>query len=118
MTVTQAILVLAAAGVAMDEVRILFSGVGVLFLILGNYLPKTRQNWLMGIRTPWTLSDERVWDKTHRFAGPLFMAAGMAVLWSALFAPLAWRVPVLIVAVLAACFASYAYSYFASRGLR
>jgi len=47
----------------------------LLFLILGNYLPKTRSNWFFGIRTPWTLSSEEAWIKTHRIAGRLFILA-------------------------------------------
>jgi len=118
MTATQAMLVLSEAGMAMDQVRIAFSGVGLLFIILGNYMPKMRRNWLMGIRTPWTLADERVWDKTHRFAGPLFMLGGLITLGGALFAPADWRAPILIGAVLSVCFASYAYSYFTAKHLR
>jgi uncharacterized membrane protein len=117
MTATQAMLVLSEAGVAMDQVQISFSGVGLLFIILGNYMPKMRKNWLMGIRTPWTLSDERVWDKTHRFAGPLFMLSGFLTLGGALFAPADWRVPILVVAVLSVCFASYIYSWITSKRL-
>ncbi len=81
-------------------------------------MPKMRRNWLMGIRTPWTLSDERVWDKTHRFAGPLFMLGGLITLGGALFAPADWRVPILMIAVLSVCFASYIYSYIAAKRLR
>ena len=52
----------------------------LLLAVLGNYLPKTRYNYVMGVRTPWTLSDERVWDQTHRLAGPLMMAGGVVVM--------------------------------------
>ncbi|MDO5418235.1 MAG: SdpI family protein [Lachnospiraceae bacterium] len=50
--------------------------IGVIFLAVGNYLPKCRQNYTVGIKLPWTLSDEDNWNKTHRLSGKLFMLAG------------------------------------------
>lgn len=55
--------------------------VGVLFLIIGNYLPKTKQNDTMGLRLPWTLASEENWNHTHRVAG--FVWAGMGLLLTA-----------------------------------
>lgn len=52
-------------------------GVGFLLMVLGNYLGKVQPNWFMGIRTPWTLSSEKVWRKTNRTAGWLFVLAGL-----------------------------------------
>ena len=49
----------------------------VLLIVVGNYLPKTRQNSFIGIRTPRTLSDEAVWNKVHRLAGFVWMVAGI-----------------------------------------
>ena len=67
--------------VASNEfVRLVIAGTGVLFIVLGNYLPKTRQNWFLGIRTPWTLSSEYTWEKTHRLAGRLFVLVGFVCL--------------------------------------
>ena len=117
LTVTHALLVFRAAGLGIDETRVILSAVGILFMIIGNYLPKTRRNWLMGVRTPWTLSDERVWDKTHRFAGPLFMLCGAVVVVAAFVVPITWRVAVLIVAVAIPAAASVVYSYLAARKL-
>lgn len=53
-----------------------FAGVGVLTIILGNYLPKSRQNYSIGIKLPWTLSNEENWNKTHRMAGKLWIICG------------------------------------------
>ena len=61
-------------------VRFIIAGTAILFIIKGNYLPKTRQNWFLGIRTPWTLSSAYVWERTHRLAGRLFMLAGLIFL--------------------------------------
>ncbi len=52
---------------------------GVLFMIVGNYLPKSRQNYTFGIKLPWTLNDEENWNKTHRFAGKVWVLCGVLV---------------------------------------
>ncbi|MEW5323478.1 SdpI family protein [Geobacillus thermoleovorans] len=52
-------------------------GVGALFIVLGNYMPKIKHNYFVGIRTPWTLESETVWNKTHRFGGKVFIAMGI-----------------------------------------
>lgn len=50
---------------------------GIVMIFFGNYLPKTKSNYSFGIRTPWTLADDDIWRKTHRFAGVLFMLIGV-----------------------------------------
>ncbi|HEY3798213.1 MAG TPA: SdpI family protein [Caulobacteraceae bacterium] len=60
-----------------DVIRWLFVSIGVLFAVVGNLLGKVRRNRLIGIRTPWTLRDPRVWDKTHRFTGRLMVLGGL-----------------------------------------
>lgn len=56
---------------------------GALFVFMGNLLPRIRPNWFMGIRTPWTLSSERVWRKTHRIGGYAFTIAGLVFIATA-----------------------------------
>ena len=53
---------------------------GALFVSLGNVLGKIRPNWLVGIRTPWTMSSKLAWSKTHRVGGWLFVALGVAII--------------------------------------
>jgi uncharacterized membrane protein len=53
---------------------------GVLLLTIGNYLGKARQNSVFGIRTPWTLADATVWDKTHRFTGRGMVLGGLVLI--------------------------------------
>lgn len=53
---------------------------GIIFIILGNYLPKTHRNHTIGIRIPWTLSDDKNWHKTHRIAGKLWVLGGLIIL--------------------------------------
>src|SRR3990172_9478163 len=51
--------------------------IGVLFIFIGNLMRKAKRNWFIGIRTPWTLSSDRVWDETHRIGSVLFMISGV-----------------------------------------
>ncbi len=53
---------------------------GILFLVIGNYLPKIKQNYVVGIRLPWTLADEDNWNKTHRLAGKIWVLGSLAIL--------------------------------------
>jgi uncharacterized membrane protein len=50
---------------------------GVTFLYIGNYMPKCKQNFTLGIKLPWTLNSEANWNATHRLAGKVWMAAGV-----------------------------------------
>ena len=58
---------------------------GVLFLVLGFILPKCKQNYTIGIKLPWTLHDEKNWDKTHKLAGKLWICGGIIMIVSGLF---------------------------------
>ena len=51
--------------------------VGVLFVLIGNYLPKTKQSYTMGIKLPWTLNSEENWNRTHRLGGFLWVIGGL-----------------------------------------
>ena len=88
---------------------------GALFVIIGNYLPKCRQTYTIGIRIPWTLNDEDNWNYTHRFGGWVWTAAGLLVI---LFAFLGWLVaviPVIAGMVILPCAASFLYYWRHSR---
>lgn len=56
-----------------------------LFLLIGNYLGKVRPNYFLGIRTPWTLENEEVWIKTHRFGGKLWVIGSVVMLLLSFF---------------------------------
>ena len=58
---------------------------GLLFIIIGNYLPKCRQSYTMGIKLPWTLNDEENWNKTHRMTGALWVIGGIVICAPAIF---------------------------------
>lgn len=57
--------------------------IGVVFIIIGNYLPKCKQSYTMGIKLPWTLKSEENWKKTHRLAGVLWVLGGIIILATA-----------------------------------
>lgn len=54
--------------------------IGVMMIVMGNFMGKLKKNWFVGIKTPWTLSSENVWLKTHRLGGWLFMFFGLALI--------------------------------------
>ncbi len=65
----------------------IFSGVGLLFAIIGNYLPNLKPNYFAGLRLPWTLEDPDNWKKTHALAGKLWFAGGLLLAIICLFTP-------------------------------
>lgn len=69
-------------GVPIDMSRVSRGVFGVMMINLGNIMPRLPRNGLVGIRTPWTLADPTVWERTHRLAGYLFTAAGLVSLAS------------------------------------
>lgn len=87
-------------------------GIGALFLVIGNYLPRARSNFTFGIRTPWTLTDDRVWARSHRIGGYLMVGAGLACIGAA-FLPGTWPITVVLGAAVVAAIGSVAYSYVA-----
>lgn len=58
---------------------IMYPVMGIMFVLLGNYMPKVKHNYTFGIKTPWTLASETVWNKTHRMAGLLWIAEGLVI---------------------------------------
>ncbi|MDH3296625.1 MAG: SdpI family protein [Acidimicrobiia bacterium] len=97
--------------------RPLMLGVGALFVVIGNFLPKTGPNWFFGIRTPWTLSDDQVWADTHRVGGILMMVGGAAIIIAALLAPLAWNIGVAVTVLAVIVLVAFVYSYLRYRSL-
>jgi len=92
-----------------EMMPLMFIGLGSLFILLGNYLSKIRQNYFIGIKTPWTLSDEENWNKTHRYGSWCFVIAGILTLAEAFFA---WNAPVIIFgSIMLAAFLPMLYSF-------
>jgi uncharacterized membrane protein len=103
-----------ALGWPVEVDRVILAAIGLLFVGLGNYLPRIRSNWFMGIRTPWTLSSERVWRETHRVGGRAFVGAGLLMAAAALL-PQAARPWMIGVAIAVAVALPLVYSYVAWR---
>ena len=80
---------------------------GVLFIILGNYLPKCRQSYTVGIKLPWTLHNEENWNKTHRFAGRLWLVCGLAIMLTAFIGGFWIFLPIVLIMVIAPLVYSY-----------
>lgn len=102
----------AALGWPISMERVAPALIGLEFVILGNALPRARPNWWFGIRTPWTLSNDRVWARTHRVGGYLLTGAGVVLLLGAAL-PGFWTFALGVAAVVIAGFGSLLYSYFA-----
>jgi uncharacterized membrane protein len=97
-------------GLGVASPAVVPAAVGVLFVLLMNRLPRLRPNWWIGIRTPWTLSDDDVWRRTHRLAGEAGVVAGFLLIVAALLRPAATAVATVAVVGLWAVF-SIAASY-------
>jgi immunity protein, SdpI family len=92
--------------------------VGVVFIVIGNVMPRARSNFIFGIRTPWTLSDDAVWMRAQRVGGYLLVLAGLAFI-AAPFVPRPWGIAAAIVASAGAALGSVGYSYWLwARGRR
>lgn len=100
----------AALGYPVAMERVVPVGVGLLFIVIGNLLPRARSNWFVGIRTPWTLSSDRVWEKTHRVGGKLFVLGGILISLSTLLGA-SWSRWVLIAVVSICSLGAVIYSY-------
>jgi uncharacterized membrane protein len=85
--------------------------IGLLFFYLGIFCEHAKMNWFIGIRTLWTLSNAKVWDKTHQLGGKLFKIAGIVAIAGAFFGKLAFAF--VIVPALLVTFYTVIYSYFA-----
>jgi uncharacterized membrane protein len=90
---------------------------GLMFIIIGNYLPKARQNYTIGIKIPWTLANEENWNRTHRLAGYLWMICGilMVLIGLARFVPAEWLVGIFLIMTTVPCM--YSFWLHAKKGL-
>ena len=76
----QVIIILSGVGISFNVGTVISVPIAFLFVAIGNYLPKCRQNYSMGIKLPWTLADEDNWNRTHRLAGYVWTLGGLAML--------------------------------------
>lgn len=98
-----------ALGLEWNISRAMLILLGLLFIAIGNYLPKCRQNATLGIKLKWTLYNEENWNRTHRFGGKCWVAAGIGFLLMSLVYNRFWEVTVLL--MFAMILAPTLYSY-------
>ncbi len=87
--------------------------IGVIVVIIGNLLPKCKQTWTLGIKLPWTLANEDNWNRTHRFAAPIWVACGLVIIAAAFIEGL--RMWLIVGALAVIMIAPTVYSYRAFR---
>lgn len=96
-------------GLEFGMMQFLAPAIGLLFYAAGVLIRNTKQNWFVGIRTPWTLSSERVWNKTHEKGAVLFKLSGLVAIFGAFLPSLAFWL--IIAPVIVSAIALVAYSY-------
>jgi uncharacterized membrane protein len=96
--VAHAMVIASGLGFDVKIDRLMPFGIGLLFVFLGNYLTRVEPNWFVGIRTPWTLSSDTVWRRTHRTGGWVFVIGGL-VLASTVLLPRSAFLPLFIAIV-------------------
>ena len=99
----------AALGTSFNMTLMLLPAVGLLFIGIGYLMNGAKRNFFIGIRTPWTLSSDTVWDETHKLGSKLFMLGGVVTILCAFLGEAGiW---IMLVAMLAATFVPIVYSY-------
>ncbi len=92
-------------------------GLGLLFILLGNYLPRLPRNFFFGIRSPWTLASEVVWYRTHRISGVLFAVCGLLIIILTLF-KVVLLISIFAVVVPLSVYTAFIYPYFLFKKLQ
>ena len=109
--VVQAIVIDQAFEFDMLGTNVIFAGVGVILMVMGNYFGKLKSSFFIGIRTPWTLSSEAVWQKTHRLGGKLFVVAGAVCAATAFLLPQELMTAVIVGVVIPSALIPIIYSW-------
>ena len=92
--------------------------IGLMFLVIGNMMPKFRPNYFVGIKTPWTLANEEVWTKTHRIAGRIWFAGGLVLAAVSFIGNGVMRAAVFSAVIAALVIIPLLYSYLTFRKLK
>jgi uncharacterized membrane protein len=103
---------LVSLNVVMDLVTGLTVMMGIMFMIIGNYMGKMRTNYFVGIRTPWTLESKQSWNKTHRLGGKVFVAVGLLTVVSGILLEPTWTFIVMMGGLLGGSLGLVYYSYY------
>lgn len=79
--------ILSALGYPINIGLLAAPAVGLMFVVMGNYMGKIRRNYMFGVRTPWTLASDLAWNKTHRITGKLFVLSGLLTIGATFLGP-------------------------------
>jgi uncharacterized membrane protein len=82
----------------------------ILFYYTGILIENAKRNWFIGIRTPWTMSSDKVWDKTHKVGGKLYKIAGVVTLLAIFFET--YAIYIIVVPLIMVSIYTVVYSYF------
>ncbi|MDO8964410.1 MAG: DUF1648 domain-containing protein [Coriobacteriia bacterium] len=96
--------------------RLALGGVGMMLVVIGNYMGRVKLNWTLGVRSAWTLSDDTVWTRTNRLGGRLFAVAGALSIMGTLLPP-PWGFVILMASALAILPVTFIYSMLLYRRL-
>lgn len=110
MLLMHVVVLMAASGTRVQMERVMMPAVGVFIAVMGFLIPKAHPNWFVGIRTPWTLTSDLSWERTHKIGGTLFVILGILMIVSAFIAPQI-AIWLLVAAALAITIFLFAYSY-------
>lgn len=102
----------AALGTKLNINFFIIPAISILFILIGMFLPKVRKNYFVGIRTPWTIHSEEVWDKTHQFAGKCFIIGGILSIFSLLFPQHFLSIFIAVILLIALVPVAYSYLIF------
>ncbi|MEE1139121.1 MAG: SdpI family protein [Acutalibacteraceae bacterium] len=94
----------------LNVMTVMFLFIGLMFCVIGNYLPKCKQNFTLGIKIKWTLENEENWNKTHRLGGVVWFICGLIMI-AAAFLPLKFAIPVMVTSIVVAVIVPTVYSY-------
>lgn len=110
MLLMHVLILLSATGTVIRMDRVVMPAVGIFIAIMGVLLPQAHPNWFVGIRTPWTLTSDLSWERTHKVGGTLFIALGLLIVASTFIAP-ERAIWLLVVAALGVVAFLFIYSY-------
>ena len=110
MLVMHVVVIMGATGTPISMKTIVMPAVGIFIAVIGLMLPRVHPNWFVGIRTPWTLTSDLSWERTHKIGGALFVALGLLMVATTILAPTT-AIWVLIIAAVGITIFLFAYSY-------
>ena len=104
------IIICSALGYMIAMSRLMPLGIGVVFVMMGKFMGQIEPNYMLGIKTPWTMADEKVWEKTHRIGGFAFIFIGFIFIAAGIIDQ-PYMFTIAIISIIAVIFYLFIYSY-------